>query len=225
MKHSMLCVAGVYLRGITNTFFPILYLNVSHLSIGSSCYLLLFFDGWRLGWQLIMYGVPFWFESTLHSIQSMLQCTVFTSLLMTLAWMYQTWGVRLNCLWQIAVADNGMVVWWWNGCVIMNWLCDDEMVLWWWIGCVMMNWLCENEVVVWWWNGCVIMNFFYDEEMVMRGWIGCVMMNWLCDNELVVWLRNGYVIMNWLCDNELVVWWRNGYVMMNWLCDGELIVW
>ena len=36
-KHSMLCVTGVYLRDITNIIFAILLLNVSHLSVCSSC--------------------------------------------------------------------------------------------------------------------------------------------------------------------------------------------
>ena len=38
IKHIMLCVAGMYLtlRDITNTFSPVLHLNVSHLSICSS---------------------------------------------------------------------------------------------------------------------------------------------------------------------------------------------
>ena len=38
----MLCVSGVYLRDITNTIFVILHLNVSHLSLCSSCFL----GGW-----------------------------------------------------------------------------------------------------------------------------------------------------------------------------------
>ena len=38
IKLRMLCVTGVYLRDITNFFFsPVLHLNVSHLSINSSC--------------------------------------------------------------------------------------------------------------------------------------------------------------------------------------------
>ena len=37
INHSMLCVTGVYWRGITNTYSLILHLNVSHLSICSYC--------------------------------------------------------------------------------------------------------------------------------------------------------------------------------------------
>ena len=37
IKHSLLCVTGVYLRDITNTFFVILHLNVNHLCIFCSC--------------------------------------------------------------------------------------------------------------------------------------------------------------------------------------------
>ena len=37
IKHSKLCVTGVYLRDITNTIFVILHLKVSRLSICSSC--------------------------------------------------------------------------------------------------------------------------------------------------------------------------------------------
>ena len=39
IKHSMLCVTDVYLKDIidtTNTFFPVLLLNVCHMSIYSS---------------------------------------------------------------------------------------------------------------------------------------------------------------------------------------------
>ena len=36
IKHSMLCVTGVYLREITNTNFVILHLNASGLSVCSS---------------------------------------------------------------------------------------------------------------------------------------------------------------------------------------------
>ena len=36
-KHSVLCVTSVYLRDITNTFSPVLCLNVSHLSNFLSC--------------------------------------------------------------------------------------------------------------------------------------------------------------------------------------------
>ena len=35
--HSMLGVTVVYLKNKTNTFFVIMYLNVSHLSVRSSC--------------------------------------------------------------------------------------------------------------------------------------------------------------------------------------------
>ena len=38
IKHSTFCMTGVYLRDITNTIWVILHLNVSHLSICSSCY-------------------------------------------------------------------------------------------------------------------------------------------------------------------------------------------
>ena len=37
IKHSTLCVTGVYLRDLTNIIFVILHLNVSHLSVCSSC--------------------------------------------------------------------------------------------------------------------------------------------------------------------------------------------
>ena len=33
VKHSKLCMTGVYLRDITNTCSPVFHLNVSHLSI------------------------------------------------------------------------------------------------------------------------------------------------------------------------------------------------
>ena len=35
IKHSMLCVTGVYSRDITNMILVILHLNVSHLSVFS----------------------------------------------------------------------------------------------------------------------------------------------------------------------------------------------
>ena len=38
IKYSILCVTGVYFRDITNTFFVILHLHVSHdLNVCSSC--------------------------------------------------------------------------------------------------------------------------------------------------------------------------------------------
>ena len=40
--HSMCYVTGVYLRDITQVFFQMLHLNVSHLSICSSCKLIFF---------------------------------------------------------------------------------------------------------------------------------------------------------------------------------------
>ena len=46
IKHSMLCVTDVYLKDIidtTNTFFPVLLLNVCHMSI-----LLLLFWAWNV---------------------------------------------------------------------------------------------------------------------------------------------------------------------------------
>ena len=39
IKLSVLCVTGVYLRHITNVIFVILHLNVSYLSVWSSCLL------------------------------------------------------------------------------------------------------------------------------------------------------------------------------------------
>ena len=36
---SMLCVTVVHLKDITNMFSPVLHLNVSHLSICSSCFM------------------------------------------------------------------------------------------------------------------------------------------------------------------------------------------
>ena len=39
IKHSMLCVTGLYLKDITNTLFVILHLNVSHLSDCISCFI------------------------------------------------------------------------------------------------------------------------------------------------------------------------------------------
>ena len=41
IKHTMLCVTGVYLRDTTNTIFVILQLNLSHLSI--CCSFLVYF--------------------------------------------------------------------------------------------------------------------------------------------------------------------------------------
>ena len=38
----MLCVTYMYLRDITNTLFTIVNLNVSHLSVCSSCYVFFF---------------------------------------------------------------------------------------------------------------------------------------------------------------------------------------
>ena len=40
-KHIRLCVSlmtGMYLRDIKNTIFLVLHLNMSHLSVGFSCY-------------------------------------------------------------------------------------------------------------------------------------------------------------------------------------------
>ena len=37
IKHSMICVTGVYLRGVSDTFSPVLHLNVHQLSVSSSC--------------------------------------------------------------------------------------------------------------------------------------------------------------------------------------------
>ena len=38
IKHSTLCVPGVCLRDTTNTFSPVVHLNVSQRSICSSCF-------------------------------------------------------------------------------------------------------------------------------------------------------------------------------------------
>ena len=39
IERSVLCVTGVYVRSISNTIFPVLHLNVSHLN---ECLLFLF---------------------------------------------------------------------------------------------------------------------------------------------------------------------------------------
>ena len=41
IKHSMLCVTGVYLRDLDNMIFVILHLNVSHLSVFSVFFFLI----------------------------------------------------------------------------------------------------------------------------------------------------------------------------------------
>ena len=42
IEHSLLCATGVYSSGITDMNFVILHLNVSHLSVCSSCFVVVF---------------------------------------------------------------------------------------------------------------------------------------------------------------------------------------
>ena len=44
IKHSMLCVNGVYLRDVTGVISTILQLNASHLSICSCCFFQILFS-------------------------------------------------------------------------------------------------------------------------------------------------------------------------------------
>ena len=53
IKHSILCVTAVYLRDISNMVFVILHLNLSHLSICSSCDILPWYD--LYGWLGVKY--------------------------------------------------------------------------------------------------------------------------------------------------------------------------
>ena len=54
IKHSVLCVSGVYLRDITDMIFVILHLNVGHLSVCSSCLIKFLFS-------VLLFNINFFF--------------------------------------------------------------------------------------------------------------------------------------------------------------------
>ena len=65
IKHSMLCVAGVYLIDIVDKMFVILHVNVSRLSICCSCWDFFFFRrGFSIpNWYFVDCRLPYFFIS------------------------------------------------------------------------------------------------------------------------------------------------------------------